>query len=404
MSYRLLLINTMYEGFINDVYKNNKSLKEQSYRGQLEYLIENSTDTVASQTRSFRGLGIETECIVINAKKLQSTWQKENNFNSSDKFLLVLEQIKMINPGLIFISNREFFNREWLLRLRKELPGLKLIFGSHCAPFNKNDLKNLGNLDFVLTCTPGLNNDFKKYGLSSYLVYHGVDEGIINKVISKQNKYDLTFSGSLYLGGGYHDNRLNYIEEIVKNDINIDIFGNIESFGKIILKRLFYDTNRVAKKMGLGKIYSRLPIVSGYSEYLNSKVKFYSKDLIKKVKPPVFGRNMYQLLSDSKINLNIHGDIANRFAGNLRLFEATGLGACLLTDNKENLGELFEIGKEVVAFDNIPDCIEKIHWLLGNDKKRIEIARAGKERTLKGHTINNRCKAILEIINNEIKN
>jgi hypothetical protein len=42
---------------------------------------------------------------------------------------------------------------------------------------------------------------------------------------------------------------------------------------------------------------------------------------------------MYRVLECSKIVINHHGDVAP-WANNLRLFEATGTGALLLTDWK----------------------------------------------------------------------
>ncbi len=51
----------------------------------------------------------------------------------------------------------------------------------------------------------------------------------------------------------------------------------------------------------------------------------------------VWGADMYQALRRSKITLNSHIDMAGREAGNMRLFEATGVGAFLLTDFKDNL-------------------------------------------------------------------
>ncbi len=50
---------------------------------------------------------------------------------------------------------------------------------------------------------------------------------------------------------------------------------------------------------------------------------------------------MYQVLRRSRITLNSHIDLAGREAGNMRLFEATGVGAFLLTDFKDNLHTLF---------------------------------------------------------------
>jgi spore maturation protein CgeB len=98
----------------------------------------------------------------------------------------------------------------------------------------------------------------------------------------------------------------------------------------------------------------------------------------------------------------MHIGVAGNFAGNMRLFEATGVGSCLLTDNKKNIDDLFDINKEVVVYNNPKDCIEKAKWLLKNESERKKIADAGQQKTLKMHTVENRCKLILEIIDKEL--
>jgi len=55
---------------------------------------------------------------------------------------------------------------------------------------------------------------------------------------------------------------------------------------------------------------------------------------------------MYKALSRAKIGFNIHADIASDYAANMRMFEVTGVGSCLITDWKPNLHELFEDGEE----------------------------------------------------------
>ena len=55
------------------------------------------------------------------------------------------------------------------------------------------------------------------------------------------------------------------------------------------------------------------------------------------------------VLRDSRITLNHHGNVP-AFANNLRLYEATGVGTLLITDWKPDLHEVFEPGKEVVAY------------------------------------------------------
>jgi len=71
--------------------------------------------------------------------------------------------------------------------------------------------------------------------------------------------------------------------------------------------------------------------------------------------PGVFGSHRsgagdVPVLKGSKVVLNIHADSSPRFASNMRLFETTGMGACLLTDGRKNLTELFEPGIEVAEY------------------------------------------------------
>jgi hypothetical protein len=98
-----------------------------------------------------------------------------------------------------------------------------------------------------------------------------------------------------------------------------------------------------------------------------------------------FGLEMYQLLADSKITFNSHIGAAGNKAANMRLLEATGSGTLLLTDFKENLNDLFEIDKEVVAYKTKEEAVEKIKYYLEHEKERATIAATGQARTLRDY-------------------
>jgi spore maturation protein CgeB len=104
------------------------------------------------------------------------------------------------------------------------------------------------------------------------------------------------------------------------------------------------------------------------------------------IRPPVFGLEMFQTLRDSHATLNVHADYSPRFACNMRLYEATGVGTCLVTDWRENLGELFELDREVVSYRGVDELLEKLRWLDGAPAERKAIAEAGRKRTLRDHT------------------
>ena len=112
----------------------------------------------------------------------------------------------------------------------------------------------------------------------------------------------------------------------------------------------------------------------------------------------VWGADMYQVLRRSRITLNSHIDLAGREAGNMRLFEATGVGAFLLTDFKDNLHTLFAPDREVAVWRSIDDCLKAIGRMIGDDDGRAAIARAGHARTLAQHTYRHRATEILGFV------
>jgi spore maturation protein CgeB len=112
----------------------------------------------------------------------------------------------------------------------------------------------------------------------------------------------------------------------------------------------------------------------------------------------VWGADMYQVLRRSRITLNSHIDLAGREAGNMRLFEATGVGAFLLTDFKDNLHTLFAPDKEVAVWRSIEDCLDVIGRIIGDDNGRAAVARAGHARTIAQHTYRHRAAEILGFV------
>jgi spore maturation protein CgeB len=109
----------------------------------------------------------------------------------------------------------------------------------------------------------------------------------------------------------------------------------------------------------------------------------------------VWGADMYQVLRRSRVTLNSHIDLAGREAGNMRLFEATGVGAFLLTDFKDNLHTLFEPDREVAVWRSTGDCLAAIDRALADNSRRADIAHAGQARTMAQHTYRHRTQEIL---------
>ncbi len=80
----------------------------------------------------------------------------------------------------------------------------------------------------------------------------------------------------------------------------------------------------------------------------------------------------------------------------MRLYEATGVGTCLVTDAKENLSEMFEPTREVVTYTDARDCVEKVHHYLTHESQREAVAEAGRRRTMRDHTYDSRMSELLD--------
>jgi spore maturation protein CgeB len=117
-----------------------------------------------------------------------------------------------------------------------------------------------------------------------------------------------------------------------------------------------------------------------------------------------WGLEMYKILSQSKIVLNRHISVAKNYANNMRLYETTGMGALLITDDKKNLNQLFIIGKEIISYKNKDDLIKKINFFLNKKSDREKIAKRGQQRTLRDYSYNTRMMEMIELVRKYLKN
>lgn len=83
------------------------------------------------------------------------------------------------------------------------------------------------------------------------------------------------------------------------------------------------------------------------------------------------------LYQRSKMGPNFHNSIG---PVNSRTFILPANGVMQLCDNQSHLGKIFELGKEVVGFDNVEDAIDLCRYYKAHDEERREIALAGWER------------------------
>jgi len=72
-----------------------------------------------------------------------------------------------------------------------------------------------------------------------------------------------------------------------------------------------------------------------------------------------------------------------------RIFEGMACGKLVITDrlpDRRGLNEVFVEGEEIILYDNMFDCIEKINYYAENEEERERIAHNGMKRVLENYT------------------
>jgi spore maturation protein CgeB len=83
---------------------------------------------------------------------------------------------------------------------------------------------------------------------------------------------------------------------------------------------------------------------------------------------------------------------------NMKTFEICAAGGFQLTDEVEDLKELFVIGKELDAFHSPEEFREKVLYWLAHPEERAQVAHAGHTRVLRDHTMQQRITQLLEYL------
>jgi len=109
---------------------------------------------------------------------------------------------------------------------------------------------------------------------------------------------------------------------------------------------------------------------------------------------PIDADEIPNIFQNSIISLNF----ANSKGENqikARVFEVTGSGGFLLTENAKNLEKVFN-ENEIVIFENLDECVNKINYFLQNLDKRDEMVNNSFKKCASNYTYADRLKYILE--------
>jgi spore maturation protein CgeB len=112
----------------------------------------------------------------------------------------------------------------------------------------------------------------------------------------------------------------------------------------------------------------------------------------------VYGPEMVRVFNAAKMVLNVHVDDDLPYKVNMRVFEATGCGTLLLTDEPYSLEKHFNIGSEIVVYGDESELIRAAKHYLNNNEEREDIGSRAQSRAYREHTYEGRVKSLLGVV------
>ncbi len=358
---------------IKRIYEDFDLQNDQNYDIALKKFFENFlniSDAIVHELNQ-TGKCIANE-VIYNHKKLQKLWLKQyqSNVEELSEFEMLKKQIQHFDPDIIFVNYGKVPVEELRTFVKN---GVFLIAWDG---FVKPVVNVYGKYDLVLTCLDSIANAYHKIGTKSEIFNFGFDKRVLDYVSTEKTER-LNFVGNLTV---VHADRQSFLKKIVASGLDISLYiGNfdqgINPFSRTILREILQ----------------------------NKRIKFLSDiyQFQRKNKGDKYGIEMYKTIAHSASTLNFHGDEVEKSC-NMRLFEAPGLGTCLITDDKPGLDAFFKIDEEVIAFKNEADLLEKVKYLQENPEIAHKIGLAGQKRIFKDHLWSHRVNDLLEIINKNI--
>jgi hypothetical protein len=388
---KFLILDTDYPDFLVWLYTQREGMERQPYAEQLRRRQESLYGVADFYARNLRKLGHEAYDIYPNNPYLQAAWARQHGVevdgSSADAGLVpplwhraqgifngapihrlgsFIRQWYRGHPTFtchydILMAQIRYYKPDVLLNLavvdllnqflKEARPYVRFMVGQHAATQLADDL-DLGVYDLMISSFPPTVEYFKRKGAHARLSRLAFEPSVLSVLDPGDRKWDISFAGSFF---DVHSSRTKFIESVCQRVPQFKIWSG-----------------------NLSALPSHSPL---HGHYMGQ----------------AWGANMYRVLQSSKITLNHHGDVAP-YANNMRLFEATGVGTCLLTDWKENLKDMFEPGIEVLTYHSPDECAELIQYYLGHEEERQAVGCAGQARTLREHTYDLRMQEFVGMV------
>lgn len=377
MTRSVLVVDTYYIDALSQLHADHKFAGSTSYGDELRRVSDYGFGTGAAYVRALTALHWDASIIVPNSLGLQDLWAREQNKQRPvglgwgymqvlarppiardllkwipHAHKILLQQVKDIRPDVLLVQDINAIPPSLVRKLKKYVG---TVIGEIASPLPPNAF--VACYDRIISALPSIVDKAQSLGVPSTFLPLGFDARWATKSDTKIREIDVVFVGS---------------------------FTRLQPTTAPLLRAI-------------------AEAVPGFRVYGTAKPDVLeAAGLTNHYHGPVWGCEMFSVLGNSKIVVNRHGTVAGPYAVNMRMYETTGSGAALITETKSNLQSLFDVGTEVMAYNDIDDAVDIAVSLLADPNRLSILAHAGQQRTLRDHTYDCRAEALVEIFESDL--
>jgi spore maturation protein CgeB len=385
---KILILNRDYPRFLADMYASTPTLSEATYAQQIAARYASLFGMADFYSHGFAAAGHSAREIHVNNPWLQSAWAREHGVQPpeapviaparrpssslslikgiarrsllpvarrfmprqirEDEERVLSAQIEEMKPDVILNQELSYIRTRCLDRIVPR--GTKIVGQSASAlPIGEN----FERYDLLISSLPNFVEHFLSLGARAALSPLAFDARVLDSIRQPAVRdIDVSFVGSL---SADHRARVVLIEALAR-ELPLKVWGS-----------------------GVDELPLSSPIRACFQG-------------------EAWGRQMYGVLSRSRVTINQHIDLADGYSNNMRLYEATGCGALMIVDHGRNLQSIFEPDKEVITYRSAEECVEAVRHALSAPAAAAEVAAAGQRRTLSEHSYVRRAAELSQIL------
>lgn len=349
--HKILFLDTYYGQVLK---KFDTIAYKTDYKSRLKKILEFKFGTADFYSKAFQSYGWDAIDVIANDSIGNRLYMGECCYaysGDTDTFTRIILDYK---PDVLYCQDLSFLPASKFSYLRNN--GVKLFASQHSCPYVGDDRVKL--FDIVFTSFPHYIEKIRNLGVNSEflpIAFGGTPEWPVN--VHKCRHFDATFIG----GVGSQSNPLHW------RNGNSALSRLCEAFPSRF-KWWGYHFGDLSAKMA--------------DSYMGE----------------AWGNELYDIYNNSRIVINRHGEVAEGYSNNMRLFESTGCGALLFTESSKNIDYYFKPNEECITYDNTDDLVQKVQYYLEHAEEAEKIAMAGYARTMREHLYSKRLRPVADML------